>query len=64
MQLAAIFDDWTGHFSGGHGIADDLRCAAVEAQEYDYTRAAYIAEAVRRGYNEATAARCWAFVKA
>ena len=62
--MEKIFDEWTGPLSGGHGIADDLRCCAMVAQEEGLARADYIAEAVKRGFNAATASRCWAYVAA
>lgn len=61
--IESIFDDWTGHLSQGFGVADDLRCCAQAAQDEGIERAAYLAEAVARGYSRSTASRCWSFVK-
>lgn len=47
------------------GVADDLRCAAMEIQE-DYphlTRQEFLDAAVAEGYARATASRCWSYVK-
>ena len=62
MDIKTIFADWTGPISQGFGIADDLRCCAMAAQEEWIAWADYMAEAVARGYNANTAGTCWAFV--
>lgn len=65
QTLTTLFDEWLpgGKYAGGFGIADDLRCVAMCCREEGVaSRAEYVAEAERRGYNRKTAERCWAFV--
>lgn len=64
MTDQEIFNDWTGPLSQGFGVADDLRCAAMEFQEEGRTRKSFLACASARGYNTDTASRCWSYVAA
>lgn len=45
------------------GIADDLRCMAMECQEEGISRDEYVAAAVEAGYKGSTAGVCWAYVR-
>lgn len=60
--IAAIFDSWEDH-RAEYGIADYLRCCAMEALDEGLSRQVYLGEAEKRGYNKSTAATCWAFVR-
>lgn len=60
--IAAIIKSWSPEY----GVADQLRCAAMECQE-DHAAATcgQFADAAETcGFNRKTAQRCWAFVKA
>jgi len=61
--IQQLFNEWTDPLSQGFGVADDLRCVAMCAQEAGIDRKEYVEEAIRRGYNGSTAGTCWAFVK-
>ena len=62
LSITECFAQW-GKYRNEYGIADYLRCAAMSAVDAGYDRGAYLAEASRREYKTATAARCWAYVQ-
>lgn len=63
MTAAQIIVRWKAT-PNGFGIADDLRCAAMEVQEDfpEITRNDFVTAAEICGYNRSTAARCWSYV--
>ena len=61
MNAMEIMKAWAD-CPNGFGVADDLRCAAMEAQEEGIARKDYLEAAVAFGYNKGSAANCWAFV--
>lgn len=60
--MQRIFDSWD-KYRDCYGIADYLRCCAMEAQEEGLSRHEYLEEAEKRGYNKSTAATCWSCVR-
>lgn len=62
VDVASIIKGWSDEY----GVADQLRCAAMELQD-DHptvTVAEFMAAAANLGFNRGTASRCWTFVKA
>lgn len=61
-MMAEIFNEWQPDLAE-YGIADYLRCVAMCVQELGLSRADYVAESAKRGFNANTAGTCWAFVR-
>lgn len=64
--LLELIRSWTSMPETSLGLAEDLRSAAMEAQE-DYqgvTSKAFQLAAAELGFNAKTASRCWSFVAA
>lgn len=61
MTVSDVYMDWHKDLAE-YGIADYLRCVAMSCQELRLPRSAYLAEAVKRGFNKSTAGTCWAYV--
>lgn len=62
MTIIEIINSWSPEY----GVADQLRCAAMQCQEDhpEITAAVFAAAAATLGFNASTARRCWAYVAA